>query len=298
MNKSMIDNIYNPNDFCIFIISYQRANNVKTYKTLQKCNCKYPIFIVVSDDDTQINQYKKNFSENNLVIYSKREYIGKFDYMDNRIDKLSSAVFSRNAVFDIAKKLGYPFFLVLDDDYGNFQYRYMQNNKLRGKILHKSLDKILYLYKETLKALPNIHSLAMSQAGDFIGGNMTRAFSYRRLRKIMNVFFCATDRRFEFFGRLNEDVNVYTKLGNIGYLFITIPEISIVQLITQHNEGGLTSSYLELGTYIKTFYTLLAMPSSVKIGIIQDTFSRIHHQINWKFTIPYILPDEVKKYKK
>jgi len=294
----MIDNIYNPNDFCIFIISYQRANNVKTYKTLQKCNCKYPIFIVVSDDDTQINQYKKNFSENNLVIYSKREYIGKFDYMDNRIDKLSSAVFSRNAVFDIAKKLGYPFFLVLDDDYGNFSYRYMQNNKLRGKILHKSLDKILYLYKETLKALPNIHSLAMSQAGDFIGGNMTRAFSYRRLRKIMNVFFCATDRRFEFFGRLNEDVNVYTKLGNIGYLFITIPEISIVQLITQHNEGGLTSSYLELGTYIKTFYTLLAMPSSVKIGIIQDTFSRIHHQINWKFTIPYILPDEVKKYKK
>mgnify|MGYP006892194892 FL=1 len=294
----MIDNIYNPNDFCIFIISYQRANNVKTYKTLQKCNCKYPIFIVVSDDDTQINQYKKNFSENNLVIYSKREYIGKFDYMDNRIDKLSSAVFSRNAVFDIAKKLGYPFFLVLDDDYGNFQYRYMQNNKLRGKILHKSLDKILYLYKETLKALPNIHSLAMSQAGDFIGGNMTRAFSYRRLRKIMNVFFCATDRRFEFFGRLNEDVNVYTKLGNIGYLFLTIPEISIVQLITQRNEGGLTSSYLELGTYIKTFYTLLAMPSSVKIGIIQDTFSRIHHQINWKFTIPYILPDEVKKYKK
>ena len=294
----MIDNIYNPNDFCIFIISYQRANNVKTYKTLQKCNCKYPIFIVVSDDDTQINQYKKNFSENNLVIYSKREYIGKFDYMDNRIDKLSSAVFSRNAVFDIAKKLGYPFFLVLDDDYINFSYRYMQNNKLRGKILRKSLDKILYLYKETLKALPNIHSLAMSQAGDFIGGNMTRAFSYRRLRKIMNVFFCATDRRFEFFGRLNEDVNVYTKLGNIGYLFITIPEISIVQLITQRNEGGLTSSYLELGTYIKTFYTLLAMPSSVKIGIIQDTFSRIHHQINWKFTIPYILPDEVKKYKK
>jgi len=132
MNKSMIDNIYNPNDFCIFIISYQRANNVKTYKTLQKCNCKYPIFIVVSDDDTQINQYKKNFSENNLVIYSKREYIGKFDYMDNRIDKLSSAVFPRNAVFDIAKKLGYPFFLVLDDDYGNFEYRYMQNNKLRG----------------------------------------------------------------------------------------------------------------------------------------------------------------------
>ena len=298
MNKSMIDNIYNPNDFCIFIISYQRANNVKTYKTLQKCNCKYPIFIVVSDDDTQINQYKKNFSENNLVIYSKREYIGKFDYMDNRIDKLSSAVFPRNAVFDIAKKLGYPFFLVLDDDYENFYYRYMQNNKLRAKILHKSLDKILYLYKETLKALPNIHSLAMSQAGDFISGNMTRAFSYRRLRKIMNVFFCATDRRFEFFGRLNEDVNVYTKLGNIGYLFLTIPEISIVQSITQHNEGGLTSSYLELGTYIKTFYTLLAMPSSVKIGIIQDTFSRIHHQINWKFTIPYILPDEVKKYKK
>jgi hypothetical protein len=54
----------------------------------------------------------------------------------------------------------------------------------------------------------------------------------------MNTFICSTSRRFQFSGRINEDVNTYTSLQNKGNLFLTFPLLAIQQVATQKNEGG------------------------------------------------------------
>ena len=111
----------------------------------------------------------------------------------------------------------------------------------------------------------------------------------------MNSFLCSVDRPFQFVGRINEDVNTYTHFQSKGYLFLTIVNASLTQRGTQSNPGGMTDIYLDNGTYIKSFYTILFQPSSVKIGIINSKHKRLHHSINWIKTVPQIIREEWKK---
>lgn len=137
--------------------------------------------------------------------------------------------------------------------------------------------------------------LALAQNGDFIGGAAGGiADSYKIKRKAMNSLICSIHRRVTFLGRINEDVNSYTLLGSRGKLFMTVNQIALHQLTTQANTGGMTDIYLDNGTYVKSFYSVIAMPSSVKISMMGDKRPRLHHRVKWKNTVPRILSENVK----
>ena len=111
----------------------------------------------------------------------------------------------------------------------------------------------------------------------------------------MNSFFCSTERPFDFMGRINDDVNAYTSLGAIGNVFFTIPNVSLKQTDTQTNEGGLTDIYLSQGTYVKSFYSVLFSPSSVKVSVLNTENARLHHRVSWNNAVPKILNEKYKK---
>ena len=138
-------------------------------------------------------------------------------------------------------------------------------------------------------------TVAFAQAGDFIGGAQSNTFQKGLIRKAMNSFFCRVDRPFQFFGRINEDVNAYVKLGSEGKLFFTVTDVGLVQTETQQNAGGLTEAYLDLGTYIKSFYSVMYCPSCVKIGIMSGSDYRLHHQVMWRNAVPQIMDEKWRK---
>lgn len=149
-------------------------------------------------------------------------------------------------------------------------------------------------------------SVALSQSGDHIGGSgLLTEDGYKGgqgnpklRRKCMNSFICSTDRQFKFFGRINEDVNTYLTLSRRGVLFFTATQIRLNQLQTQSNAGGMSELYLDSGTYLKTFYSVMYAPSCVKVGQMGDPRSphyRIHHKINWHHTAPKILREEWRR---
>ena len=73
-----------------------------------------------------------------------------------------------------------------------------------------------------LNECKNVSTIAMAQGGDYVGGgDSSRSNKIQMLRKAMNSFICDTERRFDFRGRINEDVNTYTLLGSQGFLFFT-----------------------------------------------------------------------------
>lgn len=111
----------------------------------------------------------------------------------------------------------------------------------------------------------------------------------------MNSFFCSVYRPFTFVGRINEDVNTYTTLGQRGKLIMTITDVSIVQTQTQKNKGGMTDVYVDGGTYMKSFYTVLYSPSCVKISMMGDKHMRIHHNVQWEHCTPMIIKGRYKK---
>ena len=281
------------NNFAAFILTHGRADNVITYETLKKTGYTGKIYIVIDNEDKTSKDYYDRFGDK-VVVFDKKKISETFDEADNFNDR-RSIVYARNACFDIAKKLGIKYFIQLDDDYTTF--RFAANDK--GEYITQNtsitnLDAIftamLNFYKST-----DIHSIAMAQGGDFIGGENSRVFKEKLARKCMNSFICSTDRPFQFSGRINEDVNTYTHKSSLGYKFFTIASVRLEQKQTQSNDGGMTDIYLDNGTYIKSFYSVIFQPSSVTISLMGNKNLRLHHRVNWNATTPVILDEKYKK---
>lgn len=280
--------------FAIFILTHGRADNVITYETLKKAGCTAKIYFVIDNEDDQAEKYYKNFGKKNVIMFDKLAVSKTFDTMDLSEER-RTIVYARNACFDIAKNLGVEYFLELDDDYTDFQYRYLSEDGEKLLITSaKQFDKICDLMLDFLDAT-KADSVALAQGGDFIGGKNGDIFKQRVKRKAMNSFFCRTDKRFDFIGRINEDVNTYCYLGSQGKLFLTIADVMLTQVTTQKNNGGMTDVYLDSGTYLKTIYTVILCPSFVKISCMGMTHRRIHHRINWNKGVPLILHERWKK---
>lgn len=279
-------------DFCVFILTHGRADNVITYNTLKRQGCTYPIFFIIDNEDKEAQKYYDNFGRENVIMFDKLAISKTFDTADN-FDNRKCIVYARNACFGIAEKLGYKYFLQLDDDYQNFEYRISDsfNFPKHGFIVKSKLDDIFNLYLDFYKSI-NAKSIAMSQGGDWFNGARSVG---KFKRKCMNSFFCSTERPFNFVGRINEDVNTYTWFQSKGNLFFTSYFNSIVQNQTQSNNGGMTETYLESGTYLKSFYTVIFAPSCCKITTMGETNLRLHHRINWDCAVPKIVSEDLKK---
>lgn len=280
-------------DFCIFILTHGRADNVETYKTLQKVWYKGKLFFIVDDEDDQISLYQKNFGEDKVKIFSKDEIEAETDTMCNFWNR-KCILYARNACFKIARGLWITYFMELDDDYKSFLYRRVQGETLRStkvKDINKVLEEMLYFYKNT-----PFQSIAMGQGGDYVGGVENGIITdWLNKRKCMNSFLCSIKRPFKFKGNINEDVNVYTSEATKWVLFLTVPYIQLLQETTQKNKGWMTDIYLDSGTYIKSFYSVICSPSNVKIGEIGTSHKRIHHSVNRAKTTPMILREKYKK---
>ena len=278
-------------DFAIFILSYGRANNIYTLNSLKDSNYTGKYYIVVGDDDPTINEYKRLYKDN-LLIFSKKEIGKTFDLCDmGGSDKV--IVYARNYCFKIAKELGLKYFAQFDDDYTSFEYRYDNGEKL--KIMKsKEFDEIINIFIDFLEDTGAM-TVAFGQGGDFIGGKESQLFKSKIKRKAMNSFFCKTDSPFQFFGRINEDVNMYTHYGSIGKKIFTVADCSLVQKQTQKNKGGMSDTYNQNGTYVKSFYTVMTNPSCTKIFAMDTTHTRIHHKVNWNCAVPKIISDKYKK---
>jgi hypothetical protein len=285
-------------NFAVFILTHGRADSVYTFKTLRQQGYTGKIYLLCDDEDKQIGKYKNLYGEDTVIVFKKQDAIDITDSGDN-FKKRNSVVFARNWNFKIASDLGLTHFWQLDDDYTRFDYslnaemQYTTSNNKIGK-----LDDLLEAMMDFMDTTP-FHSIAFAQGGDFIGGEGCTLLSRMRkdeiYRKVMNSFLFRVDRPVQFMGRINEDVNMYVEWGRRGILFMTSPQLRLQQVVTQQNSGGLTEIYLDLGTYTKSFYTVMYAPSCVKISEVGTTDRRIHHQVMWKYAVPKILDESHRK---
>lgn len=283
--------------FAVFILSHGRPKSIKTYKTLREYGYTGKIYILIDSEDACIAEYQ-NLYKDEVIIFDKAKQSLETDAGDN-LTKRNTVLYARNANFKIAKDLGIDYFWQLDDDYKEFRHTFNHNLKYITKnIKMKNLDAILNLMIEFIEETRS-SCIAFSQGGDFIGGDNSsvakNVIKGRMARKVMNSFLFKTDQPIEFVGRMNDDVNTYVTLGSRGILLFTLGQCRLEQAETQKNAGGLTDMYLEMGTYKKSFYTVMMHPSSVVIREMGVTNKRLHHFINAKHTYPLILSEKHKK---
>ena len=279
-------------DFCIFILTHGRPDRQVTYKTLIKGGYEWPLFFVVDNEDKTVGDLKKKFGDQ-VIVFDKAEIAGRIDEGINFGDR-RTILYARNACFEIAEKLWYKYFLELDDDYTGWQYRFDNKKEYSTKRVI-SLAKVIYKTLEYYKSI-NAVSLAFMQGGDIIWGkDSDKVDNIKLFRKCMNTFFCCTDRPFRFCWRVNEDVNTYTSVQSRWPLFLSINNVTMSQVATQSSSGGMTEIYIDSGTYVKSFYSVMYCPSCVKVKMLITKHRRLHHAIAWDNAVPKILSEICKK---
>lgn len=260
------------NDFAVFILTHGRADNVVTVPAIKKAGYTGKIYFIIDDEDEQTEEYKKNFGADRVIIFDKQAAYDRADTMDNFNDH-RAIIYARNECWRIAEELG-----------------------LKYKPSH-DFDRVFEDMIQFLE-VSGADTVAFCQGGDFVGGVDGGNFHKGLLRKAMNSFFCKTDTPIEYRGTMNEDVVTYTTLSSRGHLFFSNTQYCVVQLPTQSLSGGMTDAYKEGGTYLKTFYAIMSMPSAVKVSMMYTTHKRIHHRINWEHTAPKILNEKWRKERK
>lgn len=282
-----------PSDFAVIIPTHGRYDRIYTEVSLRKAGYTGDIYLLCDDEDKQLEQYKEKYGEK-VLVFRKDDYAGKFDKMDNFGNK-ACVVYARNAMWDAAKSVGLKYFAVADDDYTSIKYRITPDGKYHGKLV-KNADDLFSAYIDFMRD-SGVDTICFAQGGDYIGGaeNQKVSNGFKHSRKMMNWYFFDVDKPIEFKGTINEDLTSSVTHGVAGGIVITNYMSSIDQKETQSNAGGLTEIYLELGTYVKSFYSVIAAPSCVKVAAMGDTSLRLHHAVTWKNAVPKIIRQEHKK---
>jgi hypothetical protein len=280
-------------DFGVLILTHGRADRVITLKSvLQAGNYSGKWYMMIDNEDDQAGEYIRRYGREHVVEFDKQAVADWTDTADS-FGEHRAIVYARNQSFYTARELGLKYFLMLDDDYTGLYYRYPEGNKLAAKRVEDT-DR---LFEAMIRFLDDSGALtvAFCQAGDFVGGLQDKRYGQKIVRKAMNTFFCRSDRPFQFVGTMNEDVTTYTTLGSRGELLMSVTDCAIVQQQTQKSAGGMSEAYLDTGTFVKSFYSTMSMPSAVRVEMLNTRHKRIHHKINWERCVPKILNERYRK---
>ena len=278
--------------YAIFILTHKRPDRQITLRTLEKSGYTGKVYLLCDTDDPTLPQYKEQYGDM-VKTFSKKKALKKFDLMTNA-PKFNAVVFARNAVYEVARKMGLDYIVVMDDDYSVFNFSIDRT----GFYKRSKVTDMNGVIRAHLRFLKNakLSTLAFAQGGDFVGGwngTITKN-NFRPLRKAMNTFFFDVNRPVQFNGAINEDATMGVEVARQGGVVLTDCLLQLEQTNTQEAEGGLTDIYKDDGTYQKSFYTLMAAPSSTKV-MYQRAVGRVHHFINGDCAYPKIISAEHKK---
>lgn len=291
-------------NFCVLILSHGRPDNVVTVKTLERFGYTGDWYILLDSFDETKDEYIKRFGADRVIVFDKEQEMITTDAMDN-FKYHKSIVYARQAAPKVARTLGYKYFAEYEDDYDSVRWRMNSKIEYSSKMLsseHNTLDRVFDVMLDYLIETPRLMSICMAQSGDYIGGGNSRMIQEQSRRKVMNSWIIDVDRHFDFTGTMNDDVVVYTKLAQQGFLFLTTGYIAINQKQTQKNASGNTDMYKKFGTYTKAFYAVMGCPSGVKISTLSNLGDRVHtkefrvhHVVDWKYVAPKIISQKYKK---
>lgn len=275
------------NSFAIMIISHKRANTQLTYETLKRTGYTGKVYIIIDDEDDQLELYKEKYGDI-VKVFNKDEMLEITDTVDNFKNKTNCVLPSRYLKI-LAEELKLDYYMRIDDDIEDIRERYIEDNKLRGREV-KDLDKIIELFLNYMNNT-NISCLSFGNQGGYIGG-INGKFKNGVGRNNNQNFIFKTKDNLEFIGTRCEDFCTIAKYGNIGKLLFEIYKIGINSPERGSNAGGLQEDYIQSGFYVANFYPIIVAPYCCKI--IKRN-NNITLKRNWDRFAPKIISEVYKK---
>lgn len=268
------------NEYIVFIISHKKPDEVRTLKALNDSGFFGDYRIIVDSWDETVEKYEKNYP-GKIEIFDKSEIKKTFDVMDN-FNIFSSAVYARNFSYELAKKLGYKYFILLDDDLTKFMYVFTEGEKfkkLQIKNINAVFENIVNYLEKSNSAICSI-----SLDGGNFGGPKGR-YSKGCGRSICACMICNSEKNCRFCGTQNEDFNL-----SIKYFQDITLEFYFLAVNTPQR-GSNSDMYENVGFYKSSFYSFMLRPSGVKLSYKNGHFTMKRYS---RKLFPKILSDSWK----
>lgn len=275
--------------FAIFILTNGRPNHQYTLEFLRK-SFNGDVFLLCDNEDKSLKEYQKNYGDK-VLVFDKNEWVSKSDPMDNFQSK-NTVLYARNAVFEIAKDMGYDYFAMVDDDITQLSFRYEKDGKLVGKPV-QNFDRVI---SNVLDFMDDTKTDFFSFGTDkiYIGGSSNSQFQKKIIDKVYNFIICRTGCEHFYKGIMNED-EIHNILSmSVGSL---VKSSTIIQMqmkpVGRDSIGGNAETYNENGyySYVRNFYPIIAFPVlQLKSGKKGFTFGcdRAYYTVQ-------VLPEILKK---
>lgn len=275
--------------FAIFILTNGRPNHQYTLEFLRK-SFKGDVFLLCDNEDKTLKEYQKNYGEK-VLVFDKNEWVSKSDPMDNFRSK-NSVLYARNAVFQLAKDMGYEYFAMADDDITRLDFRYEEDGRLVGKQI-EDFDKVV---SSVLEAMDDTGTDYFYFGTDkiYIGGAANSQFQKKIIGKVYCFIFCRTEQQHFYKGIMNEDEINNLLSMSVGKL---VKSLTVIQIqykpIGRDSVGGNAETYEENGyySYVRNFYPVIAFPV-LKLKVCKKGFTfgcdRAHYTVQ-------VLPETLKK---
>lgn len=256
-------------DFAIFILTHGRPHNQRTVEALNESGYTGKVYLVLDDLDDTREEYCKLY--NNVLVFNKYEYVSN---TDTGLTKpyINFAVFARNAIEDFAKKLGYKYFGMFDDDIHRFRHRIICKDQLLSEVV-VDLDSVIDLYLEFMEDC-NLACTSFGVSTQFIGGlkrlnqcspdNNSLRLCYNAY--IRNVMFDVKWKT-----NLCEDRITSIYYNTIGQVW---QQLIFIQIDTAplygEVEGGNSSVYRQLDDFTKVFFPIVTNPNSNYVSVYRS----------------------------
>jgi hypothetical protein len=277
--------------FAVFVLSHGRIKTISTIDNIIRQGYTGDWFVVIDDEDSQEEEYINKFSEH-IIKFNKKHYADIADLGDLDTDR-RIGVLARNFIQDESKRLGYKYHLQLDDDITYFAFRFRKGNSLKNYLV-KDLDSVFDAICDYMDECP-FTSLSLGSGQYLFGGYTNNNYRKGMIPKTMTTFFMRADDIEYFKFRMNDDITTSALNNMIGKMYYTILSITQHNSDTQSQSGGMTEIYKENGTYRKSFYTVMALPSCSYIAVQGLKNLRMHHEIIYNNCVPKIISDKYKK---
>lgn len=265
-------------DFAIFILSHNRAHKIDTLKMVMKSNYKGAWFVVISVDNTQIEQYKEIVPKENLLIFDKHDI--EVDMMQSTNGEVfGAATYARNFILNYASER-YKYFLMIDDDISDVRFKMDVDGKTKDKLATNCLSEILEGIVEYLDGSDKLACIGLANSDAHFGG--IRAFSTvdRDVQQAM-LFKSSNVRMFR--GLIWEDAIL--SADNFDLVYLTLKRVYVQSpvmgkgSVVEYNKDKTPAAW----------YWFMVAPTAVKIT---GPMSRL--SVN-KYLYPKIINEEFKK---
>ena len=278
-------------DFAVFILTHGRPNNQKTLNTLLSMGYNGKYYLVLDDQDNTASEYYANYPRDSILIFNKNHYLKTVDSgMCKPVAKF--AVFARNAIEDLARDMGYKYFMMLDDDIYCFRIRYEVDGSLKSYKCDGIINEVFMHCLEYMDNAP-IACLMPGVCNMYRSGAIAVQDWTSKYRISVNCFIRNTDYKVEWRLNMFEDLITALDYNRTSQIWITFVPLQIdVGLGNGKVAGGNTDTYKTFDGFRMAFMPLMVYPDCNDVGFYKDHWKPITHT---SIAVNNIISDRYKK---